>query len=559
MSRTAARPLRRNRDVGPAPAPPRARSGTADLAGTWTVARLVLRRDRILLPVWLLVLAGVAASSAAATVGIYPTAAARREAAEAVNSAPALVALYGRIWDPSSLGGVAMLKMTAFGAVLVGVLMLLTVIRHTRGDEEEGRTELLRAGVVGRRAPLAAALILTVGASLLLGLLTALSLVAAGLDARGAWAFGLAWACVGVAFAAVGAVAAQLTASARAARGIAVGVLAVSFVLRAIGDISSPGGPWWLSWLSPIGWSQQIRPFGGDRWWVALIPVAFAALAVALAVVLLDRRDLGSGLVQPRPGPSRAGRRLSTPLGLAWVLHRASFLAWLSGFAVLALVLGNMASDLGGLLDSPGARGLITRMGGVQGLTDAFLSTEIGAGGVVAAAYGVQAVLRLRVEESALRAEPVLATGVTRSAWFGSHVLVALATSAALMLGMGLFIGLAHGARTGDVPGAVVTMVAAGLARVPAVWVVTGLAAAIYGLLPRATVAAWVALVAFLVVGELGPLLQMPGWALDASPFAHVPSLPGGAVAWAPMVLLLLVAALLLAAGLAGFRRRDLG
>ena len=110
-----------------------------------------------------------------------------------------------------------------------------------------------------------------------------------------------------------------------------------------------------------------------------------------------------------------------------------------------------------------------------------------------------------------------------------SHLVVALATSAALMLAMGLCVGLAHGAAIGDVPGATVTMVGAALVRVPAVWAVTGLAAALFGLLPRATVAAWVALVAFLVVGELGPLVRLPGWAMDTSPFAHVPSLPGGA------------------------------
>ncbi len=96
---------------------------TSDRVGTRTCLRLVLRRDRILLPVWLVVLAAVAASSAAATVGIYPTAAARRAAAEAVNAAPALVALYGRIYDPSNLGGIAMLKMTGFGGVLVAILM----------------------------------------------------------------------------------------------------------------------------------------------------------------------------------------------------------------------------------------------------------------------------------------------------------------------------------------------------------------------------------------------------------------------------------------------------
>ena len=229
------------------------------------------------------------------------------------------------------------------------------------------------------------------------------------------------------------------------------------------------------------------------------------------------------------------------------------------GFCLLALVLGNMASKLGGLLDSPGARELITRMGGVQGLTDAFLGTEFGAAGVIAAAYGVQSVLRLRGEESSLRADPVLATSVTRFAWVGSHLVVALATSAALMLAMGLCVGLAHGAAIGDVPGATATMVGAALVRVPAVWAVTGLAAALFGLLPRATVAAWVALVAFLVVSELGPLLRLPDWAMDTSPFAHVPSLPGGSMAWAPMVALVAVAALLLAVGVAAFRRRDVG
>jgi len=148
---------------------------------------------------------------------------------------------------------------------------------------------------------------------------------------------------------------------------------------------------------------------------------------------------------------------------------------------------------------------------------------------------------------------------VSRSAWVASHLVVALATSAALMLAMGLCVGLAHGAAIGDVPGATVTMVGAALVRVPAVWAVTGLAAAIFGLLPRATVVAWVALVAFLVVGELGPLVRLPGWAMDTSPFAHVPSLPGGAMTWAPLVALLAVAALLLAVGVAAFQRRDVG
>ena len=216
-----------------------------------------------------------------------------------------------------------MLKMTAFGAVLVAVLMLLTVIRHTRGDEEEGRTELLRAGVVGRRAPLVAALILTLGASLLLGLLTALALVAAGLDARGAWAFGLSWACAGAAFAAVGAVAAQLTASARAARGVAVG--GAGRVVRAARDRRHlvAGGPL----VAVLALTDRVEPADppvrGNRWWVALVPRGVHRAGGGAGRGAAGPARPGAGLVQPRPGPSRAGRGLRTPLGLAWRLHRA--------------------------------------------------------------------------------------------------------------------------------------------------------------------------------------------------------------------------------------------
>ena len=91
------------------------------------MARLVLRRDRILLPVWLLVLAGVAASCGRCHGGDLPVGGGspggRRGGELRTRASPPS---YGRIYDPSSLGGIAMLKMTAFGAVLVGVLMLLT-------------------------------------------------------------------------------------------------------------------------------------------------------------------------------------------------------------------------------------------------------------------------------------------------------------------------------------------------------------------------------------------------------------------------------------------------
>ncbi|MEI8081331.1 MAG: hypothetical protein WCI74_05740 [Actinomycetes bacterium] len=108
------------------------------LTGTRALLRLALRRDRILLPVWILIFAGTAASSASATVGLYPTLESRIVAAQAANAMPALVAFYGPIDDPTSLGALSMLKMTVMGAAMVALLMIFVTIRHTGRRKSQG-------------------------------------------------------------------------------------------------------------------------------------------------------------------------------------------------------------------------------------------------------------------------------------------------------------------------------------------------------------------------------------------------------------------------------------
>ncbi|HEX5532366.1 MAG TPA: ABC transporter permease [Actinomycetales bacterium] len=525
--------------------------------GTGTLVRLAIRRDRVLMPVWIIVFAALAASSAAATVGVYPTVQSRVAAAEAANATPSIVALYGPVFDPTSLGGIALLKMNAFGALLVAILMIVFMVRHTRAEEEQGRLELMSAGVVGRFAPLSAALVVALGSSVLLGAATAAGLIGAGLPTGGSLTFGLMWATAGVTFSAVAAVAAQLTESARAATGLSLVVLGLSYLFRAMGDTAGDGGPAWLSWVSPIGWAQQIRPFGGDRVWVAAVSVVFVLVATASAFALVQRRDIGAGLVRPRPGRAQASPLLDNPLGLAWRLQRATLLAWSAAYLVLGSVFGNLAVNVGNFADSPQARELITRLGGVQGLTDAFLSTEFGMVGVITAAYGIQAALRLRSEEISLRAEPILATAVSRPRWAASHLLVALLGTAWLMVLAGAAAGLSYGAQAGDVAGKLGQLMSAALVQLPAAWVLTGVAMLLFGVAPRWVVGAWVALVAFLVVGEFGSLLGLSQAVMNVSPFTHVPRMPGADFALAPVLWLLAVAAGLIALGIAAFRRRD--
>jgi ABC-2 type transport system permease protein len=543
---------------GPAAGGSTATAAGSPFTGTVALVRLALRRDRILIPVWLFVFVAMAGSTAKSTLALYPDTASLRGIASSINGNPASLALYGRIFDIDSAGAVALFKMGALGASMVAVLTMILIVRHTRGEEEAGRLELLGAGVVGRYAALTAALVVTGATALLLGLLTAASLVSAGLPSGGSVAFGLAWALCGLSFAAVAAIMAQLTTGARAATGLTAAVLGGTFLLRAVGDIATDGDPLrWASWLSPVGWSQQVRPFAGDRWWVFGIGLLFVVAAVAVAYQLVARRDVGAGLLADRPGPARAGRGLAGSTGLALRLQRGILLAWTGGFVLIGLVAGSLAKSIGSFVDTPGGQELIAKLGGHAGLVDSFIAMYLGILAIITSIFTIQSVLRLRSEEAGLRAEPLLATAIGRRRWVAGHLTVAVLGSVWLLIVAGLAMGLAasmtlhDGAQFGRIVGAA-------LVQIPSVLVMAGIAVAVFGLLPRVTAAAWALLVAFLLIGELGPLFDIDQRVLDVSPFAHTPRLPGGALTWTPLFWLTAVAVALTVTGLEAFRRRDL-
>jgi ABC-2 type transport system permease protein len=540
-------------------APPMAagRNGTSALTGTIELTRLALRRDRYFLPAWLYVLTAAIASTAYSFRGLYPTAASRAELAASLRGNPSLTALAGPVYG-DSIGALTMWKVgltVAVGAALMGIF---TVIRHTRADEEAGRLELVGSTVLGRQAALAASLVVAFGMCLVLALLIAAASILLGLPAGGALAMGAAIGLAGWVFAAVAAVSAQLTGSARAARGIAGGALALAYLVRTVGD-SGPALSW-LSWASPLGWAERLRPFAGERWWVAGLSLAVGAVLTGAASLLAARRDVGAGLLPSRPGRAQAPGWLRSPFALAWQLQRGSLLWWTFGFAVTGAVLGTSAKGIGAALNTQQAREFVTRLGGQSGIIDAYFAALILMLGVTAAAYGVASALRLRGEETEQRAELVLATPTARIRWAASHLVIAVVGTAIVLGAAGLSAGLAYGLRTGDVGTQLPRLLGAALAQIPAAWLIAGLAVTLFGLAPRLAVpAGWTALGVVALLTLLGPTLRLPQWVMDVSPFTHVPKLPGGAFTATPLVWLTGVAAVLIAAGLAGFRRRDLG
>ena len=328
-------------------------------------------------------------------------------------------------------------------------------------------------------------------------------------------------------------------------------MIGTAYVMRAIGDVGSPV----LTWLSPIGWFQGMYAFSGLRWWPLVLLVLAAAAVAAAALWAFGRRDHGAGVLAARPGPARASRGLTTPLGLVWRLQRGALIGWVLGLFLTGLSYGSLGSDVGALLgDSSTTEDMFIRGG--SDLTAGFYATAILMLALMCCGYAISTAMRPRHEEASGLVEVLLATGLSRSRWLGAHVVFTVLGTLAVVSAAGLGLGIGYALSAGD-PATGASYVLATLPYAAPVLVMSALARLLYGLAPRLAGLAWVALVFALVVMLFGALLQIPEWVQDISPFHHLALTPAEDFRWQPMLGLMLVAAATSLLGQAMFRRRD--
>ncbi|MFV0260581.1 MAG: ABC transporter permease [Acidimicrobiales bacterium] len=527
-------------------------AGTTDLVATLPVVRLVLRRDRIRVVVWVAAIVAMVAVSAGSVKGLFPTQADLDQAAAASDN-PAIIVFNGPAQALDTMGGQVAFQVGAFGLMLAAVMGIMMTGRLTRGEEQSGRLELLRSLPLGRQAPTAAAMVVVGGMALATGALITASLLAMGLPVTGSVSFGLGYVLTVVLFGAIALAAAQLFDNTRAVYGWSLAVLGAAYGLRAVGDITGGG----LTWLSPIGWMQKARPFAGDRWWPFLLAVLTIAALTVTAGSLLRRRDLGAGLLPDRPGPDRASARLRGPTALTVRLQRTSVLGWAAGALVAGGAYGLIAPTIETFVaDNQAMADIMT--GGLGGdLISTYLSQAVQVLGLLAGAATVQSVLHLRADERSTYTEAVLARPVSRWALVGGAIGVAAAVSI-VILGVGALATGGGAAATLDDPDRTGQTLKAAAALLPAVWTTGAVAVLIIGVAPRWSVLTWAVVVWSFVVMMFGALLDLPGWLAALSPYDHVPLVPAESFRPLPVIALTAVAAGLSAVGTYGFRRRDL-
>ena len=272
-----------------------------------TLVRFQLRRERILLPVWMLGIVGLFTASGLAITREFGDEQERTAVVVLAAGNPAFLFLRG-LPDGTGAGALAFFQTFSFLAVLVGLMNVFLVTRHTRAEEERGRSELLQATPIGRVTPLATTLVIAAAANVGIALLVAGAGLLLGLDGWASLLTGLALAAVGVTFGGIGALSAQIMPTPRGANGLGAAVVGLAYLVRGVGDALGTAtdpthvNPSWISFLSPIGWAQATRPFSDATAVPLLVPLVLGLAAASAAVLLRRRRDLGESLLAERRG-----------------------------------------------------------------------------------------------------------------------------------------------------------------------------------------------------------------------------------------------------------------
>ncbi|MDF2576339.1 MAG: polyketide antibiotic transporter [Agromyces sp.] len=523
------------------------------------------RRDWLQLTLWIggtvaLALAGL--SGAAST---YGTEQERTALLATVMANPVILLFRGLPSGPGEQAFIVFLLMP-FLVMMAAFMSSFLAVRHTRGDEEAGRLELVAATPAGRSVPTISTIVHGVLANIVLGVLVAGAFLSGGSPAEGSWLAGFTAACGGLTYLGIALLSAQLMRTSRGANSLAVWVLVVTFFIAGLGNaVGTPSDDLthmessWLTWLSPFGWAENTRAFDENLWWPAFLCLAAFVVFAGAALALQTVRDLGAGIVPERRGRAAARPALASPTALVAKLATGSTIGWMAGafFAgALSTSLGAVVNEIGA--DNPAIADLLKALSAEAALEQAVVVVFFTMVGLLAACAGVQTIARARQEEAHGTAEPVLASPVERVRWLADYVVIGFI--AIVLTCAAAFVGAWVGA-AGNENGAALTGDAfvAAWGQVVAASVFLVLTALVFTIAPRWTIPlGWTLVTAAIVFGLFGPLLGLPEWVTNLSPFSVAPVPSGNEVDLRGMWWLVLAVGAGATASLVLMRRREL-
>ncbi|MGB8233783.1 MAG: hypothetical protein WCE60_07315, partial [Methanobacterium sp.] len=522
--------------------------------GTLTLIKLSLRRDRIIIPIFIIFILIVILGTVATFVNLYSDPMSRYLFYVQTQNSPSLIILLGSILD-QSIGGLTAWRTGIAGPLIIGLINIFLLVRHTRSEERRGRLELLVSTSLGRQSPLTSALLTNFILDILISVLIAIGLIGFGLDETSSLVLGLSIGIFGILFTSITAIAVQLTESSNNARYLSVSLLIGFYILRMIGWDN--GNVIWLSWLSPYGWVHYLSAFAGNDIWVFGLFIVSIIILTIIAYWLSSIRDVGSGVITKRTGHKNAAKTLRSSLALTWRLQRNMFIFWLTVLTLFGAINGALALTATNLISANPLFLKLIYHAGYTSPVDNYFAISLGLFAIVFSVYAILATMNLRTEESERYSDMLLTNSVSRNSWIFNNLIFGFIAPAFIMIIFSLAMALAYG-YSANISYDPTKLLIATLAYLPAIWILTGLTVLLFGLKPRLTSLSWAVLGLFLIVSLLGEFSNINQNILNLSPFTQVPNILIGNSITTNLVWVFIIGIALTIIGLYSYNHRDI-
>ncbi len=524
-------------------------------AGTANLLRLSIRRDRFILPIWVLLPCLAFWGQISFTMAMPDWQAFLAE----LSASPLTGAILGPI-VPLTLEGAIMWRSTVQGAMVLMISAPLVVIRHTRSEETSGRAELYLSRPTDKFAPFMAALILSMGGCLTAGVLISIVLLVSGFAVEGSVLAGLTVAFSGCFFAGSALITAQAFTAPKSAW-IAVTMLVGSTYFTMVMNNLSGGISGWI-WLAPESWYRLTVPFGSNFVWPLFVFAFICLAAVGRAFALLRNRDIGGGLFAEPAGNTKAPKFLTTPFALNLWQNKNTALFWGLGMAFIGAAIGaivpTIADQMSEMLAGFASWGpAMAKLGNQEGFAALmiYMLGLMGAGSV----FVISIMTGLKSDESAGYAEMMLAKPISRVRYMVSFIAMVFLYIAVILTALGFAAGIGWSIVTGD--GAfILKALGMSISKIPSLWLITGFAAFLYGVAPKIQTVLSSLLIGALIVLEMFWEVGLVPWSVLApTPFgiAHY-SIPIDELSILPLAIAAILAFGLTFLGVRGFIKRNI-